>query len=98
MAKGQYAPFIWEPSSTSPGVDAHIHERLIGVVNGINKVFTTSVNYILNSEIVWFDGIRMQKDGDYTRSGGNTITFIEAPKARALPKEDSIVSIQYTPE
>jgi len=77
--------------------DAHIHEQLIGIVNGINKVFTTSVNYILNSEIVWFDGVRLQKDGDYTRSAGNTITFIEAPKARALPKENSIVSIQYIP-
>jgi hypothetical protein len=93
-----YTPFIWEPVDAGGGTDAHIHERLIGVVNGLNKVFTTSQPYVLDSEVVWFDGVRMQKNDDYTRSLGNTITFIDAPIARAAPREDSIVSIQYTPQ
>lgn len=93
-----YSPFIWEPSSgTTPGA-SYIHERLIGTVNGINKVFTTSSSYVLNSEVVWFDGVRMEKDVDYTRSGLSEITFVEAPLARSAPKCDSIVSIQYIPQ
>ena len=93
-----YSPFIWEPSDGGSGSTTYVHERLIGTVNGINKVFTTSNPYVLNSEIVWFDGVRMEKNEDYTRSLGNTITFMDAPIARSAPKSDSIVSIQYIPQ
>ncbi|MDB4726415.1 hypothetical protein OAF54_03170 [bacterium] len=98
MSEGLFGGWIGEKSATSTITGTIVNEQLIGTVNGINTVFTTSQNYVLNSETVWFDGVRMEKNVDYTRSGVNQITFMVAPLARAAPKCDSIVSIQYTPE
>lgn len=106
MSEGLFGGWIGEKTATAaPGTDAHIHEQLIGIVNGINTVFTTSVDFVLNSEVVWFDGVRLQKNDDYTRSesgglgtGYDTITFMDPPPARTAPRDNTIVSIQYTPE
>jgi len=90
--------------TTGGGASGIIIEVLLGTVDGVNKVFTSSVNFVPNKEIVWYDGVRMVEGFDYTRSesggvgtGYDTITFVVAPLARVAPRDDSIVSIHYIP-
>jgi len=84
--------------------DQLVVESLIGTINSVNTVFTTSQDFVPGIEVVWFDGVRMEESCDYTRSesggvgtGFDTITFVEAPRARSAPKADSKVAIQYVP-
>jgi len=90
--------------STGGGATNLVHEALIGLVNGINKVFTSSAAFLPGKEIVWMDGVSLEEGSDYARSesggvgtGFDTITFVSAPVSRVAPRDDSIVSIHYVP-
>ena len=80
------------------------NEVLTGVINGINTVFTTSVDFVANSEAAFFNGVRQHPgaSNDYTisESGGvgtgfDTITFAIAPRARPGVKPDDRVTVDY---
>jgi hypothetical protein len=86
------------------GVGALRNEQLLGLVDSINTVFATPVSFRPGAEIVFWDGVRVQEGADYVRSesgglgtGFDTITFAVPPRSRSVPKEDSVVSIQYVP-
>jgi hypothetical protein len=92
-------------ASAQAGVRVY-NETLTGPVNGINTTFTTSSNYVPNTEAVYFNGIR-QLEGpteDYVRfeSGGlgtgfDAISFAIAPRSRPGSKSDDTVAIDYNP-
>jgi hypothetical protein len=66
-----------------------IGEILTGTVNGVNAVFTTSVNFVPGKVIVYVNGIRQKIIDDYQLSNDNTVTFTFSP----LPGE--VLSIDY---
>lgn len=54
-------------------------ESLIGSIDGINKIFTTTFNYELNSTIVFINGLKQKLNISYFENGTNEIEFDEAP-------------------
>lgn len=56
-------------------------ERLIGTVNGSNKIFTTSLDPATNSLVIFLDG---SVDKDISISG-NQVTFVTAPALGQVP-------------
>lgn len=62
-----------------------------GAINGSNKVFTTSKNYIADTTRVTYNGIRQKRDTDYTETAVNEITMVTAP----LTGEKLIIDYDY---
>lgn len=56
-----------------------IKEIPAGVIDGINTIYTLSTPAVLDTEYVYLNG-QLLDYGDYTFSGGDTITFLLAPK------------------
>ena len=52
---------------------------LTGAVNGTNKLFTTSHNFIALSPQVYLNGVRQFRGEDYSEQGVNQIYFNTAP-------------------
>jgi hypothetical protein len=52
---------------------------LTGAVNGTNKLFTTSHNFIALSPHVYLNGVRQFRGEDYSEQGVNQIYFNTAP-------------------
>jgi hypothetical protein len=54
---------------------------LIGLQDGINKVFNTSASFVAGSTIVYINGVRQFRGatGDYMETGDNEISFVLAP-------------------
>jgi len=52
---------------------------LTGAVNGTNKLFGTSHNYITLTPHVYLNGVRQFRGEDYTEQGDNQILFATAP-------------------
>lgn len=71
------APDVYPPDASFFFTDYGV----VGVQNGINKVFQTSHNFVSGSTQVFLNGLRQFKGSDkhYTETGSNEITFIEAP-------------------
>lgn len=72
-----------------------INEPLIGAINNVNKVFTTTYNIKLNSSQVFVNGIRQNIEAHYVESGANEITFSDAPSN--VGYEDELI-INYIKE
>ena len=98
----------WVPFPISGGGASTrtFNEVLAGTINGINKVFTTAVDFVAGSQSVFFNGVRQHPgaSNDYTisESGGvgtgyDTVTFDVAPRARPGAKPDDRVTIDYEP-
>ena len=65
-----------------PGTDSisQISEYgLIGAVNGVNKLFTTTHVFINLTPQVYLNGVRQYRGEDYTEQGDNQIFFTTAP-------------------
>jgi len=52
---------------------------LTGAVNGANKLFSTSHDYIALTPHVYLNGVRQLRGEDYTEEGDNQISFNTAP-------------------
>jgi hypothetical protein len=52
---------------------------LTGTVNGTNKLFATSHDYIALTPHVYLNGVRQFRGEDYSEQGVNQIYFITAP-------------------
>lgn len=80
------------------------NEVLTGLINGINTVFTTAVDFVAGTEAVFFNGVRQSPgaSNDYviSESGGggtgfDTITVSDAPRGRPGPRTDDRLTIDY---
>lgn len=58
-----------------------IGEELAGGINGANKIFNTSKDFISSTTEILWNGLVVTRGigGDYVESGNNTIVFEEAP-------------------
>jgi hypothetical protein len=65
--------------------------NITGLKNGINKVYTLSNSYVLQSTKVYLNGIRLTpgSDYDYTETNPNQITFAYAPVV------DDLIIVDY---
>jgi len=72
-----------------------IEEELIGAINGINKVFTTTYNMMPGSAKVFINGIKQTSGTDFVESAINAVTFSDAPNTVGF--EDKLI-INYTKE
>jgi hypothetical protein len=64
-------------------------ETPIGTVNGINKNYTSAYPYRPNLCAVFLNGIRQRRIDDYTETGSQSFSFVNAP----LPGDS--LSIDY---
>lgn len=55
-------------------------EGLTGTVDGTNKAFTSSQNFVSGAEEVFLGGILQNSTEDYAVTGANQITFVNAPQ------------------
>lgn len=60
--------------------------ELIGVRNGINKAFTTPINFSQNTIRIFLNGIRLKLGDDYTEFDSHTLIFEEA-----FTQDDNVV-------
>lgn len=56
------------------------NETPAGDINGLNKVFTSARNYILNTVQVYLNGLLQRSGTDYTLANNNQIVFSNAPQ------------------
>jgi hypothetical protein len=75
------------------GVGLIIDEDLTGVVNNINKVFTTSTSYLTGSVRVYVNGLRQRNGTDFTETGDKEITMDEAPNISGFADHLSVTYI-----
>ena len=61
-----------------------------GVINGVNKVFTTDFVFMTTSTGVFVNGLRQVRGPHYAETTSQSITFDEAPWV------NDIVTIDYT--
>lgn len=55
------------------------NETPSGVEDGINKIFTISLSFKPLSTRLYLNGQRLKLGQDYTETGANQITYVEAP-------------------
>lgn len=72
-----------------------IEEKLSGVIDGENTVFTTLNNYKSGSTRVFINGLKQTQGTSYVESGNRIITFSEPPSANGF--EDELI-INYIKE
>ena len=95
----------WIPFPVAGGAGTRtFNEVLTGTINGINTVFTTSVDFVAGTEAVFFNGVRqlLGASNDYviSESGGagtgfDTVTVSIAPRVRPGPRTDDRLTIDY---
>jgi hypothetical protein len=82
-------------------VDRVVGEVPAGTIDGANKVFTTANKFVVNTEAVFFCGVRMVRGAseDYTTSesggvgtGYDTITFVRP----IAPRVGDELLVDYT--
>lgn len=64
---------------------------LIGTLDGSNRFFSTSQDYLSGTTRVYLNGIRQFKGGDYTEEGNRVICFAIAPR----PGDQLIADYKY---
>ncbi len=69
-----------------------VDETATGTINGLNKVFTTSSDYIAGSLTVFLNGLQQSRLGDYSETTTNSFTFVNSPTGGASP---DVVTIRY---
>jgi len=67
-----------------------IKEEANGIRDGVNKAFTSSSNFKLDSLVVLYNGQTMTKDIDFTVTGFNSFSFIYV-----APKHEDVLRINY---
>lgn len=70
---------IWvESDSSSDSFDSNIIRRHTFTATAAQTIFTTSVSFIDGYEQVYLNGLLLLRTTDYTTSGNNTVTLLEA--------------------
>ncbi len=70
-----------------------VDETAVGVINSLNKIFTTTNDYISGSLSVFLNGLQQSKPGDYSETTIDSFTFLNAPIAGG---NSDIVTVRYT--
>lgn len=60
------------------GID--INEKMLGIVDGINATYTSTLPFLPASVIVMVNGLAQRKLTDYNNIGNNTIAFTTSPE------------------
>ena len=71
-------------------------ETPTGVVNGVNNTFHTALVYLAGSLSVYLNGLRQQRLGDYTETGGQTFQFVEPPWQGSTVRVDYMIDATVT--
>jgi hypothetical protein len=66
-------------------VNTLIEEELAGIIDGVNKIFTTTKNFRSGSAKVFINGIKQRPGESFTETANNEITFSEAPSIIGFP-------------
>ena len=85
----------FQVASGTVNINNTVNEVLIGAINNVNKVFTTTYNFKANSSQIFINGLRQTLGSHYTESGVNEITFSDAPSNVGF--EDELI-INYIKE
>ena len=56
------------------------NRTLVGAIDGINTIFNTSENFEPGTVEIMLNGIDLSIVDDYTETGSNEVTFVEAPE------------------
>ena len=59
--------------------DVEIEEELVGTINNVNTIFTTSQDYREGTTKLFWNGIKMIPLFDFSEAGGNVILLCEPP-------------------
>ena len=54
---------------------------IVGAIDGINTIFDSSQNFEPGTVEIMLNGVDLSIDDDYTETGPNEVTFVEAPQA-----------------
>lgn len=54
-------------------------ETPVGLINGVNRVYTVSATYVDGTLEVYLNGLRQRETADYDELGGTTFQFVIAP-------------------
>ena len=65
-------------------------ETPAGTIDGANKNYTSAYAYSANQLAVFLNGLRQRRTSDYTETGSQSFSFLNAP----LPGDS--LSIDYT--
>lgn len=82
------------PLSPSGGFAQIVNEIPTGVINGVNKVFTTANKFIASSVEVSLNGLRQVPGLHFTITLPNIITFVDAPLVDGTNGPD-VILIDY---
>ena len=77
------------PAGGTGGIQMIWGETPTGVIDGANTVYTSANAYAANSLAVFLNGLRQRRAGDYSETGIQSFTFLNAP----LPGDS--LSIDY---
>lgn len=72
---GQQGPRGPQGSAGASVLSFRSNVDLIGTKNGVNQIFTLPSIPYLNSEVIYYNGVRLKRNVDYTISG-STVTII----------------------
>lgn len=61
------------------GGGAIYFEQLSGAIDGANKIFATTYDYVINSTAVFINGLKQKLNISYFENGNYEIEFDEAP-------------------
>ncbi len=67
-------------------------ETATGTIDGLNKVFTTTDDYVSGSLTVFLNGLQQSKPGDYSETTSDSFTFVNAPIGGVGP---DVVTVRY---
>jgi hypothetical protein len=66
-------------------------ESLHGTIDGSNKTYTTTQEFITGSTWVFINGLKQRLNIDYVESGNNSIEFTESPSNVSFDDELTII-------
>lgn len=74
-----YVSGNWENLSTVSGTFTDEDSFVVGDRDGINMDFALSYNFVIDSTKVYLNGVRLQREIDYSETGSNIITLNYPP-------------------
>ena len=69
-----------------------VHEDAIGLVDGVNKIFTASFPFVSGTLIVYLNGLEQRSPDDFVEIDNQTFEFTQAPVAGGSP---DVVTIMF---
>ena len=61
--------------------DFSSNATIVGAIDGVNTIYDSSQNFEPGTMEIMLNGVDLSIDDDYTETGPNEVTFVEAPQA-----------------